>query len=97
MVEHREEKATMFEALMQKLQPTGGYKPFDDKVYDTALKSTAVYKLVSSQITCKFKFGQHLSAERFEMIIEHLKQRNTQIDKETIEMMTSQKGINHAV
>jgi len=97
IVESREEKVTMFKALMQKLQPTGGYKPFDDKVYETALKSTAVYKLVSSQITCKFKFGQHLSAERFEMIIEHLKQRNTQIDKETIEMMTSQKGINHAV
>ena len=97
IVESREEKVTMFKALMQKLQPTGGYKPFEDEAYDTALKSTAVYKLVSSEMTCKFKFGQHLNDERFEMIIEHLKQRNTQIDKETIEMMTSQKGINHAV
>jgi nitroimidazol reductase NimA-like FMN-containing flavoprotein (pyridoxamine 5'-phosphate oxidase superfamily) len=92
IVESREEKSTMLEALMKKLQPKGGYKPFDDKVYDIALKNTAVYKLVSSHMTCKFKFGQHLNDERFEMIIGHLKERNTQIDRETIQMMKAQRG-----
>jgi len=89
VVENREEKAMMFEAMMQKLQPEGGYKPFNDEAYDQALKATAVVKIVPSTVSCKFKFGQHLDKERFEMILEHLKERNTEIDNETIEMMTT--------
>jgi len=87
VVENREEKAMMFEAMMQKLQPEGGYKPFSDEAYDKALEVTAVVKIVPSSVTCKFKFGQHLDEERFGMILEHLKERDTAIDNETIEMM----------
>ena len=87
MVENREEKAMMFEAMMQKLQPEGGYKSFNDEAYDKALKAIAVVKIVPSTVSCKFKFGQHLDEERFAMILEHLKERNTHIDNETIEMM----------
>ena len=87
VVENREEKAMMFEAMMQKLQPEGGYKPFNDEAYDQALKATAVVKIVPSTVSCKFKFGQHLDEERFDMILEHLKERNSDIDNETIEMM----------
>jgi len=89
VVSSREEKAMMFEAMMQKLQPEGGYKDFSDEAYDKALKATAVVKIVASTVSCKFKFGQHLDKERFEMILEHLKERNTEIDNETIEMMTT--------
>jgi len=87
VVQNREEKAMMFEAMMQKLQPEGGYKSFNDEAYDKALGATAVVKIVPSSMTCKFKFGQHLDKERFDMILEHLKERNTEIDNETIEMM----------
>jgi len=89
VVQNREEKAMMFEAMMQKLQPEGGYKDFSDEAYDKALKATAVVKIVPSTVSCKFKFGQHLDKERFAMILKHLKERNTQIDNETIEMMTT--------
>ena len=92
IVESRDEKIEMFTALMQKLQPKGGYKPFEDDGYSNSLKNTAVFKLVPSHISCKFKFGQHLNDERFEMIIKHLKERNTQIDRETIEMMKAQRS-----
>ena len=92
VVENREEKAMMFEAMMQKLQPEGGYKPFNDEAYDKALKATAVVKIVPSTVSCKFKFGQHLDKERFEMILEHLKERNSTIDNETIEMMKKCRG-----
>jgi nitroimidazol reductase NimA-like FMN-containing flavoprotein (pyridoxamine 5'-phosphate oxidase superfamily) len=93
MVESREEKEKMFEALMQKLQPKGGYKPFEDKVYDKVLKATAVYKLLPSTLSCKFKFGQHLSDERFEMIVENLKKRATPIDMVTVELMNVHRGV----
>jgi nitroimidazol reductase NimA-like FMN-containing flavoprotein (pyridoxamine 5'-phosphate oxidase superfamily) len=87
LVESREEKALVFEALMQKLQPEGGYKSFSDAEYDTAIKTTAVIKIVPSSLRCKFKFGQHVTKERFDMILSHLEERNAEIDKETVKMM----------
>jgi len=92
VVSDREEKAKVFEALMKKLHPNGGYKPFSDKAYDSAIKATAVVKIEVNNITCKFKFGQHLSDERFEMILLHLAKRGTEIDNKTIEIMKEQRG-----
>jgi len=86
------EKAKMFEALMQKLQPEGGYKNFSDDAYESALKSTAVLKIVPQSLACKFKFGQHLSDERFAMVLSHLEARNTEIDKATMQMMEKQRN-----
>ena len=83
----RDEKVEVFEALMKKLQPQGGYKSFSDEAYDAAIKATAVVKIVPHTTRCKFKFGQHLSDERFEMILSHLEERNTEVDRQTVEMM----------
>jgi len=91
MVEIRAEKAQALEALMRKLQPKGGYKPLSNESYDKALKSTAVYRLVPELVTCKFKFGQHLSKERFEMIVSHLQKRGTKVDLRTVEEMKRQR------
>ncbi len=91
-VEEQEEKIKMFEALMQKLQPKGGYKPFNNEVYNKSLKATAVYKLIANDISCKFKFGQHLNKERFDKVIAHLKERGTKLDKATIEIMKNQRN-----
>jgi len=87
----RDDKAKVFEALMKKLQPKGGYKPFSGTAYDSAIKATAVVKIVVKNMTCKFKFGQHLSDERFEMICSHLEKRGTEIDRKTIEIMEAQR------
>ena len=87
MVKSRAEKAMVFEALMKKLQPQGGYKPFSDAEYDKALKATAVVKIVPHTTGCKFKFGQHVTKERFNMILSHLEERGTTMDKETAKMM----------
>ena len=91
MVESRDVKASVFTALMKNLQPEEGYKPFSDEAYDKALKATAVMKLVPHTTRCKFKFGQHLTQERFDMILKHLEERNSDTDKETIEMMKDQR------
>ncbi len=93
LVEHRDEKSKVFEALMQKLQPKGGYKPFSDKAYDAAIKNTAVVKLQVENLSCKFKFGQHLNEERFEMILSALLKRGTQTDIQTVEIMKAQRGV----
>jgi len=91
-IESRDEKAKVFTALMQKLQPKGGYKPFSDSEYDSAIKATAVVKMEVGHLSCKFKFGQHLSEERFEMIVLHLEERGTKIDMRTVEIMLEQRG-----
>jgi len=91
LVENRKEKAKVFTALMQKLQPKGGYKPFSDSAYDASIKATAVVKIEVNNLSCKFKFGQHLSEERFEMVTSHLKKRGTKIDMRTIEIMREQR------
>ena len=96
MVTDRAEKAQVFTTLMQKLQPKGGYKPFSDSDYDTAIKATAVVKIEVNHLSCKFKFGQHLSDERFDMILSHLEERGTEIDRKTIELMKEQRE-NHGI
>ena len=87
IVEARDEKAMMFEALMQKLQPEGRYKPFSDEAYDKAIKSTAVMKIIPTEIRAKFKLGQHLDDQRFTMIVKHLEERGTEVDRETVTLM----------
>lgn len=91
LVEERNQKIEVFEALMQKHQPEGRYKPFSDQAYEKSIKATAIVKIRPSMIKAKFKFGQHLDKERFEMIISHLKRRDHPLDKETIRMMESQR------
>jgi len=87
VTESREEKAKMFEALMQKLQPEGKYRSFDNNAYDKVLKATAVIKIVPTEIRAKFKFGQHVTEERFEMICKHLESRGEALDLETLALM----------
>ena len=90
-IEDRDEKAAVLEVLMHKLQPKGGHAPLSDTAYDKALRATAVVKIEVTHRSCKFKFGQHLSEERFERIIAHLHERGTPLDLETITIMQNQR------
>ena len=47
----------------------------------------AVIKINISEISAKFKLGQHLSKERFENIISELSKRGEAIDTQTIKFM----------
>jgi nitroimidazol reductase NimA-like FMN-containing flavoprotein (pyridoxamine 5'-phosphate oxidase superfamily) len=91
-VEDFEEKSMVLSALMQKLQPEGGYRPFSDEVYKKPVDVTTIYKLMPLSQSVKLKFGEKLTKERFDMIITHLKERGTLTDLETIEMMQSQRS-----
>ncbi len=52
-----------------------------------SISATIIYKLVPDVIKAKFKFGQHLDEERFNMIIEHLESRGKKTDKTTVKLM----------
>ena len=88
-VEDYDEKVNMLSKMMEKLQKEGGYKPLSQEVYRKAIDATLIYRLIPSDTKVKFKFGQNLTKDRFEMIIEHLKERGKSKDIATIELMRS--------
>ena len=87
IVQDIQEKIDALNALMCKLQSEGGYKDLNDPVYSKAIAGTNVFKLTPTNANLKLKFGQKLSKERFNMIIEHLEKRGTKEDIQTINLM----------
>jgi uncharacterized protein len=88
-VSDTEEKAAVLNALMEKLQPEGGYDPItaDDPRYQRELKAVAVVRLSVQEMTAKFKFGQNLDESRRSSIMGQLRERNRPDDAETAELM----------
>lgn len=88
-VEDAREKARVFTAFMQKLQPEGGYDPIDatDSDYAKNLLGVSLVKITIEDLTAKFKFGQNLNENRFENLVGKLGERGRELDQETIEMM----------
>jgi nitroimidazol reductase NimA-like FMN-containing flavoprotein (pyridoxamine 5'-phosphate oxidase superfamily) len=86
-VENYDEKVKVLSELMKKLQKEGKYKPLSEEVYQKAINATTIYKLIPNEIKAKFKFGQHLNQERFDMIIKHLEERGNKKDILTIKLM----------
>ncbi len=91
-VEDYEQKVNVLTKLMEKLQPEGKYKPLNQDSYQKMINVTCIYKLVPTNTDAKFKFGQKLTQERFDMILEHLEKRATSVDLATIDMMKEFRG-----
>lgn len=89
IVEDLEERAMALGALMDKLQPEGGYRPIraKDPLYRKAVATTGVVALPIAEITAKFKFGQNLPKRKRAVVAERLAARATGRDAETVEMM----------
>ena len=78
-------------ALMEKMQPEGGYEPIDaaNPIYTKMLGKTGVYVIESDCITFKVKAGQNLSKDRYGKLMELIKARDTASDHETLALMQS--------
>ena len=84
-----EEKAFALQALMEKLQPEGGYEPIaaDSALYRKALRNTAVTAIEIERMTGRFKFGQNLGAAKREAVVRGLRDRGEPVDRITVERM----------
>ena len=84
------EKAFGLTALMEKMQPEGGYSPIDAKnpIYTKMLEKTGVYKIIPNVMTLKLKAGQNLSKERYDILVEHLDKRDG-AESETVQLIQS--------
>jgi len=86
-VEDYEQKVKALGYLMKKYQKEGGYKPLNDAIYKKIINATCIYKLVSKETSAKFHLGQDYNEERFNRVIKHLKQRGTEKDLKTLELI----------
>lgn len=89
IVEEQAEKSLAFSAFMGKLQPEGGYEPFDSQTidYTSRLKGVAVIRLTPEHLSAKYKFGQNLKETEREALIHELRHRGGVKDEETIQLM----------
>ena len=83
------EKAEVFTAFMQKLQPEGGYEPIDPTHpgYAKHLAATAIVKLTVEAMSAKFKFGQNWPETKVDKVSEALQERGKELDEETARLM----------
>lgn len=88
-VDEPDDKVKALSAFMQKLQPEGGYAPFDmaDDEYRREIKAVLVTKIVPDSISAKFKFGQNRSEEDWIKVRAGLVKRNKPKDSEAVAAM----------
>ena len=77
------QKQRVMTAMMQRLQPEGGHRPISEK----QVKGMALIELPTEGITAKFKLGQNLSPEKFEVLIKKLEERGSELDLQTVYWM----------
>lgn len=89
VVEDADEKCAILTAIMQKLQPDGGYEAIDaaNPIYTKMITQTAAWRLVPSYTSMKIKAGKNLSDERKAEIIGKLTARGLPQDVATISQM----------
>jgi len=83
IIEDRNDIAQAFGAMMRTLQPEGQYKDFSDPAYDQEFKALVMVKIQIIKLEAKFKFGQNVDQESFQMIVDNLKKRSTTQDQKT--------------
>lgn len=95
-IEHPAAKAAALQALMQKLQPEGGYEPVaDTERYAKSLASTAVFALPLDEMTGKFKLGQNLPRVKRAMVARFLRERDGAVDRLTLAAMAEMGLLEH--
>lgn len=94
VVEDAVEKGAALNALMEKLQPEGGYRRIsaEDPGYRASLDETAAVRIAVESMSARVKLGQGFSVERRERIISKLAERGRPADLKTIEAMRRAAG-----
>jgi nitroimidazol reductase NimA-like FMN-containing flavoprotein (pyridoxamine 5'-phosphate oxidase superfamily) len=80
------EKTRALTALMERLQPEGGYRPLDpgDALYTAALRDVLVLRVRPERVDGKAKLGQNRTPEDQRRILEGLRRRGAAGDEAAI-------------
>jgi ribosomal protein S18 acetylase RimI-like enzyme/nitroimidazol reductase NimA-like FMN-containing flavoprotein (pyridoxamine 5'-phosphate oxidase superfamily) len=91
-VNDSELKARAMTALMDRLQPEGGFVPIsaESKEYKKFLGATAVFRLVPTHLMGRYKVGQNKSPADIQVVLKGLWQRGTDQDLRAIEIILAE-------
>lgn len=86
LVENPDEKAAALQALMDKHQPEGGFKSLSvsDPLYETSIRNVGIFKVKPERVDMKIKLGQGYTDKTRQKLIDHLRERGTELDLQTI-------------
>lgn len=90
-------KLQILAALLEKLQPEGGYLPFDlnNPEYRKQISGVSVVRLRTLERTAKFKFGQNQPRAKWTLIRDNLKTRGLPGDLEAVAEMQARCPFKH--
>ena len=93
IVSSLEEKAVALQALMEKLEPQGGYRPIsaEDPGYESRLETVAVVAVPMAEVTAKFKFAQNLPRRARARVARQLLARDAPGDARSVQAMRDAK------
>lgn len=88
-VDNFEVKAQALQKLMEKLQPEGKHLTFMDNLdfYKKSIDQLSIFVINQTETSYKVKLGQNWNAEKRIKIRDHLIQRGTAVDLETVKQM----------
>lgn len=91
VVEDREEKAVVLQALMEKLQPEGGFVPItaDNPLYTSDIAGTAIIRMDVDEMTGKENLAQDQTSTDRQEVEAGLEKRGASLDAETLAAMRS--------
>lgn len=89
VVEDLDRKAQVLSALMEKLQPEGGYTPItaSDPLYQASVKGVAILEMTVTRRSGKFETGQRLTPEKRASVVDLLEKRGCPVDLRTLSAM----------
>ena len=89
MIEDVNQKCNILNALMQKLQPEGGYETIlaNSPMYKKSVENIGICRLIPISMSLKLKAGQNLNEEKKALLIEKLSERGEALDLLSIKMI----------
>jgi len=87
-------KAEVLQALMEKLQPQGGFTPVTaaDPLYKASVAGVAILEFRVARWSAKFEVGQRLTPEKRSLVRSFLERRGGPADRRTLEAMAPDPG-----
>jgi len=94
IVDDPAQKATGLQALMQKYQPEGGYRPIThpDPGYERSVGATGVFRIEIESWSGKARLAQNQSEAKRRKLVALLRQRGLPVDLATAERIEGLKG-----
>lgn len=87
-------KAEALQAIMEKLQPEGGFRPItaSDPMYQASVQGVTILAMTVARVSAKFETGKRLTEDKRTVVMDLLSKRGTEVALRTLEAMQDSRG-----